>query len=175
MQNKRIAYLEMLLDYDYERNPSLNINSITPKKVEKLIKKNKVACIFGIIEKAVMEPWYFIVSENDLCYVLSKSDDEYMDYLVGCLVKIDKNKYIEIERREIDFIYTFENAQIINRVDGTKVKVLEEKQEYSFIEWIENKKSYVIAYNFDKKSATWKNGEYFDDIIKAVINYQRFY
>lgn len=99
-------YLDTLLDYNYGRKNSLNIMVITIKEVETLIKENKVVCIFGILEHGVTEPWHFIIGDNNLCYVLSEVDDEHMDYLVGNLIKTDNNKYIEVESRELDYIYS---------------------------------------------------------------------
>ena len=106
MKNIKNEYLDMLLDYNYGRKNSLNISAITIKEVETLIKDNKVVCIFGILEHGVTEPWHFIIGDNNLCYVLSEADDEDMDYLVGNLIKTDHNKYIEIESRELDYIYS---------------------------------------------------------------------
>ena len=96
----------MLIDYNYGKKSSLNISAITIKEAEILISENKVECIFGIIEYGVTEPWYFIIGDNNLCYVLSEIDDEYMDNLIGNLIKIDSDKYIEFESRELDYIYS---------------------------------------------------------------------
>lgn len=106
MKNINNEYLEMLLDYNYGKKNSLNISAITIKEVETLIKGNKIVCIFGILEHGVTEPWYFIIGDNNLCYVLSEVDDEYMDNLVVGLTKKDLNKYIEIESRELDYMYS---------------------------------------------------------------------
>lgn len=105
MKNINNPYLDMLIDYNYEKKSSLNISAITSKEVEKLIKENKVACIFGIIEHGVTEPWYFIIGYNNLCYVLSEVDDEHMEYLVGDLIKTNHKMYVELESRELDYIY----------------------------------------------------------------------
>jgi len=166
--------LEMLLDYNYGRNPNLNISSITVKEVEKLIKENRVICIFGIIECGVTEAWHFIIAENNSCYVLSKSDDEYMNYLISNLVKVDKEKYIEVESRELDFIYSFNNETIIKRYDGTEITKYAKRKNYSLIKW-GKKGPYVIVLDLDEKSGTWLSGRYFNNLIDATIEFYRFY
>ena len=168
--------LKKLIDYKFNLDKTKKVIILTLEELTELVNQDNIKIIYGVLEDGVTEPWYYLITkDNKEIFIDINDNEDKIDALIGKILKKEKEEYIELTNKELEYIYNLNNVPIISKYDGTKIRVLEYGNDYSLIEWIGNYEPYIIALKFNKETGSWLSGRYFKDLIQALKTYKKEY